>query len=79
MMPTVSVQLVSFGLSCCSPVSVITTFRSHDLSQLGVGLAVPRNAAPQVWHSSEPAVEGIFPLELTWFLTPFPQNSWMTV
>ena len=25
--------------------------------------------------SAEPAVEGIFLLELTWFLTPFPQNS----
>ena len=24
-------------------------------------------------------VEGIFPLELTWVLTPFPQNSWMRV
>ena len=25
--------------------------------------------------SSEPPVEGIFHLELTWVLTPFPQNS----
>ena len=24
---------------------------------------------------SEPPVQGIFPLELTWFLTPFPKAS----
>ena len=40
-----------------------------------VGLAVLRGAALWIQPSSEPPVDGIFPLELTWFLTPFPTNS----
>ena len=43
--------------------------------RLCVGLAVLPDAASRVWTSSEPPVDGIFPLELTLFLTPFPQNS----
>ena len=37
------------------------------------------HAALQVQPSSEPPVEGIFPLELSWVLAPFPKNSWMRV
>ena len=40
-----------------------------------VGFAGLCNAASRVRPSSEPPVEGIFPLELTWVLTPFPPNS----
>ena len=46
------------------------------LSRYCVGLAVLPDAASRVRTSSEPPVEGtFFHLELTWFLTPFPQNS----
>ena len=37
-----------------------------------LGLAVLRDAALWVQPSSEPPVEGIFPLELLWVLTPCP-------
>ena len=33
-----------------------------------------RDAASRLPPSSEPPVEGIFPLELTWLLTPFPES-----
>ena len=36
------------------------------------------DAASQVWPSFEPLVGGIFLLELTWVLTPFPKNSLMS-
>ena len=39
------------------------------------GLAVLHDAASQIWFSAEHPVEGIFPLVLTWVLTPFPKNS----
>ena len=47
-------------------------FHFHIL--LCVGLAVLHDAAAWVRSSSEPLVEGIFPLELTWVLTPSPKN-----
>ena len=34
----------------------------------------PAWCALRVWFSSELPVGGIFPLELTWVLTPFPKN-----
>ena len=43
-----------------------------------VGLTVLLDAALWVQSSSEKGffpVEGIFPLEFTWVLTPFPKNS----
>ena len=45
--------------------------------QTGAGIAqlVVCDAALRVLTSSEPPMEGIFPLELTWFLTPFTKNS----
>ena len=39
-----------------------------------VGLAVLLDAASRVRFSSELAIEGIFALELTWVLIPFPQT-----
>ena len=38
-----------------------------------VELTVLRDAVSQVCTSSEPPVEGIFPSELSWVLTPFPK------
>ena len=45
------------------------------LSWYCVGLAILCDTVLWVQTSSEPLVEGIFPLELTWFLAPFPPNS----
>ena len=39
-----------------------------------VGLAALRDAASRVCPSSEPPVDGVFPLEFTWVLTPFPKT-----
>ena len=47
-------------------------FVSFFLSFFPLGLTVLRNAALRVRHSSELSVEGIFPLELSWVLTPLP-------
>ena len=57
------------------PVRIEQNSAGVTLAQLVVqcvGLAVLRNASLPVRPSSELPVEGIFPLELTWFLTPFP-------
>ena len=54
--------------------SEIHGYRLEQFSGSCVGLAVLRDAVSQVWPSSEPLVEGIFPLELTWVLTLSPNT-----
>ena len=46
----------------------------EKLSWHFAGLAVLCDAVSRVRSYSEPAVKGIFPLELTWVLTPLPKN-----
>ena len=47
----------------------------EQLSRYCVGLAVLCDAALRVQSSSEPLVEGFFPLELTWVLFPLPRKK----
>ena len=49
--------------------------RDSSVGVLGLLSCMLRDAALWVWSCSELLVEGIFPLELTWVLTPFPKNS----
>ena len=55
---------------------IATDFRDQGagIAQQCIGLAVLPDAVLPVWASSEPLVEGIFPLELTWVLNPLPKT-----
>ena len=55
--------------------SLATLHGPEELSQQCAGLADLRDSASRVRPSSESPAEGIFPLEFTWVLSPFPKKN----